>query len=276
METCNTELRSDLKAGDTINNQWFDSLSAQTYVPGVAFTAGAQTWATDALVVSAYKSVAIYVDDIEQLQANVNIRTSLRDEMAYQLRDAIDVHALTRVKQGQIYGADDLIAGGTANHAVTATTANIIDMFSKSRKLLRTLNVAEAGDWIAIVGPTIANLIETKSTSVGYNTADATLRNGYAGDFMGFKVYVSNNLPTGTAASAIGGSDDNVSAQVDGNYETSYIGRSKAIDLVVQKMPTIQISKVSDKHGYNIAAFSVYGDQVLTQNAYRFLCVVTV
>lgn len=276
MEVCNTELKNELRYGDTINKQYFESLSAQAYVPGVAFTADAQEWDTDQLIVSAFKSVAIYVDDIEQLQANINIRTSLRDEIAYQLRDAIDTHALLRVKQGQIYGADDLIAGGIKDHAVTATTANVIDMFSKSRKLLRTLNVAEAGDWIAIVGPTIANLIETKSTSVGFNTADATLRNGYAGDFMGFKIYVSNNLPTGTAASAIGGSDDNVSAQVDGDFETSYIGRSKSIDLVIQKMPTIQINKVSDKHGYNIAAFTVYGDQVFTKNASRFLCVITV
>jgi len=276
-EVCETELsKNELKFGDTLNKQYFESLSAQTYVPGTAFTADAQEWDTDSLVVSAYRSVAVYIDDVEQLQANINIRTALQTEIAYQLRDAIDTHALLRVKQGAIYGADDLIAGGTANHAVTATTANIIDLFSKSRKLLRTLNVAEAGDWIAIVGPTLANLIETKSTSVGYNTADATLRNGYAGDFMGFKVYVSNNLPTGTAASAIGGSDDNVSAQVDGNFETAYIGRAKAIDLAVQKMPTIQISKVSDKHGYNVAAFTVYGDQVFTQNASRFLCVITV
>jgi len=74
METCNTELRSDLKAGDTINNQWFDSLSAQTYVPGVAFTAGAQTWATDALVVSAYKSVAIYVNHLRTLGETLLIK----------------------------------------------------------------------------------------------------------------------------------------------------------------------------------------------------------
>jgi len=74
-------------------------------------------------------------------------------------------------------------------HAISATTANIISIFSLARSK------------IAIVSPQFAQLIESKATSVGYNVADATLRNGYAGDFMGFHIYVSNNVPTGTSPS---------------------------------------------------------------------------
>jgi len=272
---CNLDLVATLRYGDTINKQYFDSLTAQTYVPGTAFTAAAQDYHTDSLVASAYKTVAIYVDDINELQTNVNLRTSMQYEIAYQLRDAIDTHALLRMKEGAERNASAMLAGGTTRHATSATTANIIEIFSRGRKELRTLNVAEAGDWIAIVSPTIANLIEHKATSVGYNVADATLRNGYAGDFMGYHIYVSNNIPTGTSASG-DFTAPNFSAQIDGNYETAYIGKTGAIDLVLQKAPSIQITKVPDMHGYYVAAYTVYGDAVFTKNASRFLTVPTV
>lgn len=273
MDVANLRLTDSVKYGDTVHVQYFDALSAQTYVPGTAFTAQAQDWHTDSLIVSAYKTVAVYVDDVEEIQANVSSRTSLQTEIAYQLRDAIDTHVLTRTKDGTDCEADDLVPGGVDGHAISATTANIISIFSKARQKLRTANVTEAGDWIAILSPAQAQLIESKATSVGYNVADATLRNGYAGDFMGFKIYVSNNVPTGTSPS---GDFSILSAQIDASYECAYIGKSKCIDVVLQKAPTIQITKVPDMHGWYVSAYTVYGDKVFTKNSSRFLGVPTV
>jgi len=208
-------------------------------------------------------------DDIENLQANINIRTELQNDIAYQLKDAIDSHALARIADGTMTEADDLIPGGVDGHALTATTANVISIFSKARQKLRAANVEEAGDWIGIISPAFMQLIESKSTSVGYNVADSTLRNGFVGEFMGFNLYVSNNVPTGTSPSGI----SILTAQIDANYELEYIGRSKQIDLIVQRAPSVQITKVPDKHGYYISAYSVYGDKVFTRNASRFLAV---
>jgi len=273
MDVANLELSDTVKYGDTIHKQYFASLSAQTYVPGTAFTAQAQDWTTDDLVVSAYKTVAVYVDDVEEIQANVSSRTALQTEIAYQLRDDLDSHILTRVKDGTDCEADDLVPGGASSHAISATTANIISIFSKARQKLRTANVSETGDWIAILSPAQAQLIESKATAVGYNVADATLRNGYAGDFMGFRIYISNNVPTGTSPS---GDFSILSAQIDANYEVAYIGKSRCIDAVIQKAPTIQITKVPDMHGWYVSAYTVYGDAVFTRNASRFLGVPTV
>ena len=273
MDVANLELSDTVKYGDTIHKQYFASLSAQTYVPGTAFTAQAQDWTTDDLNVSAYKTVAVYVDDVEEIQANVSSRTQLQTEIAYQLRDAMDTHILARTKDGTDCEADDLVPGGVDSHAISATTANIISIFSKARQKLRTANVSETGDWIAILSPAQAQLIESKATAVGYNVADATLRNGYAGDFMGFRIYISNNVPTGTSPS---GDFSILSAQIDANYETAYIGKSKCIDAVIQKAPTIQITKVPDMHGWYVSAYTVYGDAVFTRNASRFLGVPTV
>jgi len=194
----------------------------------------------------------------------------LQEEIAYQLRDAIDTHAFLRIKDGTTTGAGYF--GGTTRKALTASTANVITLFAGARKALRLLNVSEAGDWIAIVSPKLAAYIELKAVTVGFNAADAMLKNGYAGEFMGFKIYISNNLPALTTVSAV--YTPALSAQIDGTFECDYFGKAKAIDLVIQAQPTIQITKVPDMHGYNIAAYVVYGDKVLTQNASRFLNVV--
>jgi len=212
---------------------------------------------------------------VEELQSNINLRTSMQEEIAYQLRDDIDSSVLNNMVSGDVRDGAEMVAGGTADHAVSATTANIIDIFSKARKNLRKNNVAEAGDWIAIVHPDVANLIEYKATSVGYNVADATLRNGYAGDFMGFKIYVSNNVPTGTdlSANAAFAGADGATAQIAANYEIAYFGKKGAIDVALQKAPTVQITKVPDMHGYYISAYTVYGSTVFTKNKSRFLSV---
>jgi len=277
LEVCNTETSNEIKFADILNKPYFASLSAVSYTPGRSFTAQDQDWAKDQLDVDQYKTVPIYVDDIEQLQTNINLRTALQEEIGYQLKDAIDTHALNNIVSGDVRDAAEMVAAGVANKAVTATTANIIDMFSKARMNLRKNNVRE-GDWIAIMHPSIANLVEHKATSVGYNVADATLRNGYAGDFMGFKTYVSNNVPTGSSLTGNANftGADGCSAQIDANFELTYFGKRGAIDLAIQKSPTIHIDKVSDKHGYNISAYAVYGSTVFTKNQDRFLTVATV
>jgi len=275
METCDMDIRDELTYGDTLNKQYFDSLSAQTYVPGTSFTAQAQDYHTDSLTVDQYRTVAIYVDDIEELQSNVNLRTSMQEEIAYQLRDAIDTNALNNMLSGDVRDGAEMDAGGAANRAVSASTANIIDIFSKARKNLRKNNVSETADWIAILGPNMANLIEYKATAVGYNVADSTLRNGYAGDFMGFKVYVSNNVPTGSDVSAVAAFNkaEGYTAEVVKDYETAYFGKKGAISVILQKAPSIQITKVPDMHGYYISAYTVYGSTTFTKNADRFLSV---
>lgn len=269
------DIRDELTYGDTLNKQYFDSLSAQTYVPGTSFTAQAQDYHTDSLTVDQYRTVAIYVDDIEELQSNVNLRTSMQEEIAYQLRDAIDTNALNNMLSGDVRDGAEMDAGGAANRAVSASTANIIDIFSKARKNLRKNNVSETADWIAILGPNMANLIEYKATAVGYNVADSTLRNGYAGDFMGFKVYVSNNVPTGSDVSAVAAFNkaNGYTAEVVKDYETAYFGKKGAISVILQKAPSIQITKVPDMHGYYISAYTVYGSTTFTKNADRFLSV---
>jgi len=271
MDVCNLDMRNELSVGDRINKSYFGDLSAQTYLPGTGFSAQTPDFTLEYIDIKTKEVVAIYVDDLEKLQANVSIGAEMAEEMGYRLKDAIDTAALALVTGGEQKDAADMV-GGANTRAVCATTANIIQLFSNARKELRTNNVRENGDWVAIVTPTIASLIEYKATSVGYSVADSTLRNGYAGDFMGFHIYISNNLPSGNPTA-----DANISATVStetGAAVELYFGKHGAIDLVLQKAPSMEIKDRSGFLGKNFVTSTIWGQKVFNKNASRFLCVI--
>ena len=264
-DVCNLDMRKELTFGDVINKQYFDSLSAKEYTPGTAVSAQALAFNTDQITVDKKYHVTYYVDSIEQVQANVPLIQSMIGDAAYQLRDKIDTTVFYRVSGGIPMDSAEL-GGGTASALITATTGNIIRIFSDAREELRKANVEE-NDWIAIVNPTIAQLIEQKATAVGYNVADATLRNGYIGDFMGFGIYVSNNLVTSTLPSAVGARGIGAS----GNMIDMYFGKRGCIELIIQQDLQTYFKDVSDKAGKNILTTVLFGTGNTTKNDLRFL-----
>lgn len=273
LEVASTKLRDDLKYGDTIHINYFGDLSAQTYTPGTTLTATALEWDLDTIVVSAYKHVTFYIDKVQDLQSNIAQIRPLAEEAAYRLKDAIDQHVfanITGADGGTQTNDQDLRSGGTDLRPVSATSSQVIELFSMARKVLRENNVEEMGDWCAVVTPLVAQRIELKATNVGYNVADATLRNGYMGDFMGFQVYISNNLPSG-ACSTVCPNEVSGGAVSATSCRSLYFGRKSQIDLILQKSPTLEIRQKDDMIGSNFITWTVYGSGVTTKARKRFL-----
>jgi len=261
-----------VKYADTVHVPRFGDLSAQTYTPGTTITATAQDWAFDTLVVSAYKHVTFYVDDPRSLTVNVDQARELATEAAYRLKDAIDTHVFANITGADGFTpADDAdVLGGTNAKPVSAGTANIIQIFAGARKILRERNVEETGDWACVVTPKIAADIEIKAANVGFNVADATLRNGYAGDFMGFQVYISNNLPSGSMTAIAPGAGGVTATGLSATTGTSvYFGKKNTIDVVMLAEPSLEIRKKDDMIGANFITWTVYGSSVFTKNRSR-------
>ena len=272
LEVSNLKLSDTLTYGDTIHVPKFEALSAQTYIPGTSLSATNLDWSFDTLVVSTYKHATFYVDNVEQLQANVEQIRPLAEDAAFQLSNGIDAHVfnnLTGADGFTVFNADAQLHGGSIHRPLSSGSANIINVFGNARKLLRQNNVEEMGDWIAIVTPQIAFYIEAKATTVGFNLADATLRNGYTGDFMGFGVYISNNLPSGKCSTI------SLTLSTAANSATScksiYFGRKGMIDVVMQRRPALEIRKKDDMLGANFITWTVYGSAVFTRNRSRGL-----
>lgn len=273
MEVGNTRLSTTVKYADTVHVPKFGDLSAQAYTPGTTITATAQDWSFDTLVVSAYKHVTFYVDDPRSLTVNVDQARELATESAYRLKDAIDQHVFANITGADGFTAADdadIFSTGTNAKPVSAGTANIIQVFAGARKVLRQRNVEESGDWCAVVTPKIASDIEIKAANVGFNVADATLRNGYAGDFMGFSVYISNNLPSGKMTAIAPGAGGVTATGLSATTGTSvYFGKKGTIDVVMLAEPALEIRKKDDMIGANFITWTVYGSSVFTKNRSR-------
>ena len=255
LEVCDTSLEADLHYGDTLHFPYIGSLAATPYTPGNTYSPQDFTATDDTITVNTYKVVPFYIDDIYALQSHQDYASSVADDAAYQLRDAIDTDALAEVSAGIRFGeasgtAGTYVTGTSANTiSIASTSGNIDDVFVAARQALREGNVPEDGDWIAVMRPEIAADIELMAMNAGFNVADATLKNGYAGDFLGFHCYVSNNMTSGHM----------------------YLGKRGGIKLVVQKEPNMVIKDVSDKLGKNFAPSIIYGQKVFTRDAKRFL-----
>jgi hypothetical protein len=253
---CDTSFEADLKFGDTVHFPYHSDLSVGTYTPGTDVIVSDVTATDEYLTVNQKKYVAFYIDRFEEIQSRYDLIAAFSDEAAYRMRDVIDTAIFAEVANAaSALDAGDV--GGTSGSGISATTANIIQVFTAARKKLRTMNVEEAADWIAVISPNVAAVIEETATGKGFQIADATLRNGYAGDFLGFKVYVTNNLSTAT----YGGR----------TCELAYFGKAKSIHLVMQMPPRVEIKEEPKKDGRNILTFALYGLKTFTKNSYRFL-----
>ena len=243
LETANTRFETYLKDGDTINHSYIAMPDVQDYTPYTEITEwGVVDAEKEQLVVNEVKVAPFVVDRIEELQANINMVAELGERAGYQLKDTIDTAVLEGVKDGTAF-----------NFGSALTTDNIIQFFASAKRELREANVEEDGDWITIVTPAVAELIERVAADNGFQVADSTLKNGFAGNFLGLKVYISNNLPTTSDETSI------------------YIGKRGMIDLVMQAAPQMDISKAENMLGYKFKPFTVFGTKVFHENAKRFL-----
>lgn len=275
LEVANTRFSDTV--GNAVKIPRFTDLSAQTYIPGTPVSATNLTWAFDTLNLSTYKHVTFYIDDPRAQTVSLDQATALAPNAAFQLGNAIDKFAFSKIKGTggfTFVGVDGgTMTGGAVSHReVSASSANIINIFANARKLLRNANVEEAGDWCSIITPTVASYIDIKTASVGFNVADSTIRNGYAGDFMGFQIYISNNLPSGSV-SALNPSMS-VAAVSATTGRSIYFGRKQQIDLGLLRAPAMEIRKCEDKIGTNFITWTVYGATVVTKAALRGINVV--
>lgn len=243
LEVANTRLEAYLKDGDTVNHSYIEMPDVVDYTPNTDISSfDILTAEKEQLVVNQVKVAPFYVDRIEELQTNIAMVAELGERAAYKLRDEIDKHVFNETGNGTAW-----------DFGSSLSVDNIINFFSGAGKRLRELNVEEI-DWVAVVTPAVASLIEIKATATGgFKLADAAFKNGYAGDFIGFKVYVSNNLPDSSDGKVL------------------YMGRRGMIDLVMQAAPQMKISDAEDRLGYKFKPHTVYGTKVFHENSKRFL-----
>lgn len=203
----NMEEREALNVGDTVHRPYTSDFQVNTYTKGTAVTIQDVTTTDESLLINVTKEVSFYIDAIDKIQNLYDAMDEMSQKAAYRLGNDIDGDFLSEVENAT-YDFDDGDIDGTAGNAITLSTSNTVKTFSLLKAMMNKGNIEGDKFWDVVIDPASASFIEQQVVASGFSTADLTLKNGYAGDFLGFKVFVSNNLLHETVLTATG----NVSA----------------------------------------------------------------
>lgn len=250
MKIADVKLKKNISSGTVVHFPYFGTLSTTAYVKGTDVTVQALASTDEYLTIDQQWESSFYLDTIDKTQ-------NLYSAMAAGVREATDAikQKIETVFFAQVTNAAgtltkaDLAAGGTGD--IELTTTNVIEVFSKARaKLGKALKGKTA---VAVVTYSVASVIEQKMASAGFSVQDAALKNGYAGSFMGWDIYVSENLSTATSG-----------------YHC-YIGAAESISLALQIAPTTKIDSDPAKFGDVVKMLTVFGVKTFKRGSERFL-----
>jgi len=235
------EYQAQLTEGDVIHVPYIGNLDANTYVDADGVTIQSVTPTDEYLTVATTKESSFYVQEKDIIQNKYSTARMYQERAAYALQNAMDTALLAEVANAGLSLTAGDLTDGTGTGAITATTTNIIEIFSAAKRKLIANNVKVNGDLFAVVTPEVASLIEQKMATGGFNVTDSALKNGYAGDFLGFKVYVSNNVYSSST------------------IDYCVFGKKGCIAAVVERSPKVLITQPSDKIGKNFITWDLYG-----------------
>jgi len=189
---CNRDYEGEITAaGDTVKINAIGDITVSSYVKNsTSITPAELQTAQTVLLIDQSKYFAFKIDDVDKVQANVNVMNKAMQKAGYALSETVDTAI------GALYGS----AANTVTDA-SFDSALAFDTIATANQYLNEAGVPKNGRWMVLPPWAITKLILAKVLQTdGSVAADNELANGFVGRLMGFDVYESNNLyQTGTA-----------------------------------------------------------------------------
>ena len=181
----NTEVRSELNDGDTVNFPQMGDLTTQDYVQGTDLTISQLYASQSSLVVNKSKAVTFPLDPVQEKQAKAKYGMVMAKQSAFRLANQIDQ---TLLADG-CTNAFTNVAGGTL------TTPTMFSLMTDNYARLARQNAVD-GELFAVLDPERISLLAQTFVANGFTKADTTLEHNFKGMASEFNVYSSNNLPS--------------------------------------------------------------------------------
>ncbi len=189
----NTELRADLKDGDTLHKPYGSYPRVQTYTKGTDITVKDISSTDDTLTVGTAKVASFYVDDIDRVQGKYAVIKEFSTIAQRQLNNTLDQAVMAHYSNaGTTLDAGDV--GGTAGNGIVFSQSNAPTIFGA---MGRTLNSKKrlSPDRFTLVGPRMLETIVQYTAGRETGFGDVVGNNGLVGRRFGFDIRLTNNLP---------------------------------------------------------------------------------
>ncbi len=182
-----------LNEGDVFHRPSLQEGTAQLYVRNSDLSIDVATTADQSITINRQPVVARYLDDLDKLQNNPSLLARMTDDSAHKIGNVIDADMLGEVSNATSSIDDSDINAATAGDPFTFNTGNTVKVFAVMARKLNALNIKQMGRFTVVSPQALQVLLEYlagKDTAL----ADATGLNGHVGKYMGFDLFVSNNL----------------------------------------------------------------------------------
>jgi len=193
MKIANFEEREILANGDKLHRPFSSDPYVVNYVKGTAVTVQDISATDESLDVDQSKISPVYIDDIDIKQNKYQTADQIIDRQTHMLGRTIDHKILSQVTSANL-DVDDGNIGGTSGNPISLSSSNVMNTLTQLQVELAQNNVEKDRPWYVVLDPASIGVVQLSFIANGFNSADSTMKNGYVGDVLGFKVFESNAL----------------------------------------------------------------------------------
>lgn len=218
------------------------------------------------------------LDDVMEVQSDLNALSIWSDDAAEQMKIKIDTAVLLGLLGGAATANKGSAAGaisGDVNLGVTTTPVTVwhtdvaaaevsaLNVLLRLGQVLDEQNIPETGRWVVI--PTwMSVLIKQSELRQAYLSGDGTsiLRNGRLGMVDRFTIYVSNLLPSGTAAGLAAGEYAVYAGHAHGLTFASQVSK---VETLRSEMTFGTILRGLQVYGYKVVDGTAIAEAIVTK-----------
>jgi len=195
LNLCSRKEEASLKDGQIVDRPYRADIYVGKYTKGTALTAQAITATSDTLTVDQIFASLIYVDDVDKIQNKWDAAEAWSSEIVTRLSNQIDASILFT---GAYYASDsvdynDIDGNQAAGAAIPLSVSNVLKLFTTTKRKLTNSNVSNANRFFAMSSE-VEEILLTYLAGRESVLGDKTGESGNIGHYMGFDLYVTNNL----------------------------------------------------------------------------------
>ena len=190
-QICSFEEQPDLKYGDRIHRPYPNDLVVNNYTKYTDTTQQDLIGTDEYLDIDQSKEISFAIDEVDWIQNKYDLENSYVERAAYRLSNDIDGSVLGEVVNANVTcDGSDIGSSG----AISLSTSNCLNAIMTAWAKLTANGCEMDKTWALVVSPKTASIIAQTVAQDWFSLADLALKNGYAGNFAGYKVYSSNNV----------------------------------------------------------------------------------
>lgn len=276
-EIANTNWQGDIaNVGDKVYINTAPTITISNYSAGTTLAYQVPTPDMQELLIDKGKYFAFQINDVLEYQAKPNLMDMFAADAAEQMRIAIDSTVVYNTFSGGAAANKGATAGrksglynlGTDAAPVALTANNVLAKILELASVLDEQNVPDSDRWL-VLDPATRTLLFQSNLAQAQFMGDATspVRNGKIGSIDRFTVYVSNQLPKGTAGTGTAwvsgdGAENSVTSTGAVLGRRAIIAGHKSAITFASQITKMETVRNPNDFGDFIRSLNVYGYKV--------------